>query len=247
MDFMLMDSAGNALAAFETRPEAIKAFQMLLGDDPTAKDEVALLAFNRLGFAVGEPLVAADVSPDTAVEVAITERSGAASTAPPSHLGQPTQSAPCRCSGTRRSRLFLGSRREGEIRQSSWPSPFRVSRHSYRLSGWSGCGPMLMPTGKVTGVPRLSPGGRPTSNPISITIGTSPSVPAAITGSPSESTRLEPHLTLLHSRPVPGNLDQDAHRALQSAPAAYAQLPPDGIELALGCLVLCSQHHCSPS
>ncbi len=72
MDFMLMDSAGNALAAFETRPEAIKAFQMLLGDDPTAKDEVALLAFNRLGFAVGEPLVAADVSPDTAVEVAIT-------------------------------------------------------------------------------------------------------------------------------------------------------------------------------
>lgn len=69
MDYMLIDGYGNAVEAFQDRQAAETALLALVAEDHAAAHEVALLAFDSRGVAVGEPLVAADLQPESAVEL----------------------------------------------------------------------------------------------------------------------------------------------------------------------------------
>ena len=73
MDYMLMDNFGNALEAFDDRDAAEKALIALINDDLDAAHEVALLAFDSRGVAVGEPVVAADLRPEMAVLLTLSD------------------------------------------------------------------------------------------------------------------------------------------------------------------------------
>jgi len=73
MNFMLMDNSGNGLDAFSDEAQAIEAFVRLLKEDRSAALDVALLAFDDRGVAVGEPMVGADLLPETAVEVQLKD------------------------------------------------------------------------------------------------------------------------------------------------------------------------------
>lgn len=69
MDYMLVDTTGNALDAFSDRTAAEKALLALVADDRAAASEVTLLAFDRRGVVVGEAIVAADLRPEAAVSI----------------------------------------------------------------------------------------------------------------------------------------------------------------------------------
>ncbi len=73
MDYMLVDSSGNALDAFENEADALKVFARLLKEDKTVALEVALFSFDERGVVVGEPIVGADVLPEAAVEVELED------------------------------------------------------------------------------------------------------------------------------------------------------------------------------
>ena len=73
MDYMLVDSTGNALDAFQDESLAIKAFAQLLNEDNAAAREVVLLAFDERGVAVGEPIVGADILPEAAVQLELND------------------------------------------------------------------------------------------------------------------------------------------------------------------------------
>jgi len=75
MDYMLVDSTGNALDAFENEADALKAFVRLLKEDPAVALEVALFTFDERGVVVGEPTVGADLLPEAAVEVELDDAS----------------------------------------------------------------------------------------------------------------------------------------------------------------------------
>ena len=66
-----MDSAGNAVDAFESDGAALMAFAALIRDDPTFAKDLALFAFGDDGRALGEPLVAADLLPEAVTETVI--------------------------------------------------------------------------------------------------------------------------------------------------------------------------------
>jgi hypothetical protein len=69
MDYMLVDSSGNALDGFSDRDRAEAAFRQLLTEDPQAAYDVVLLTYDRRGVVVGEPVVAADLQPESAVRL----------------------------------------------------------------------------------------------------------------------------------------------------------------------------------
>jgi hypothetical protein len=69
MDFMLMDTSGNAIDSYPRARDAEAALIALVDQDPSAAEEVALIAFDRRGVAVGEPVVVADLRPELAVEL----------------------------------------------------------------------------------------------------------------------------------------------------------------------------------
>ena len=71
MDFMIFDSAGNAVEAFTDEQVAIKALRSLVLEDPEASRHLALLAFDEEGNAVGEAVVAADVAPESATRLSL--------------------------------------------------------------------------------------------------------------------------------------------------------------------------------
>jgi hypothetical protein len=66
MDFMILDSAGNAVEAFESERDAIKALLGIADEDRRAAQHLAILAFDSDGDAIGEPLTVADVRPEAA-------------------------------------------------------------------------------------------------------------------------------------------------------------------------------------
>jgi hypothetical protein len=67
MDFMLLDSSGNAVDAFDTDAAAVHAFVALINHDPALARNIALIAFDDDGIAVGDPLIAADLMPDAVI------------------------------------------------------------------------------------------------------------------------------------------------------------------------------------
>lgn len=71
MNFMILDSNGNALDAFESYWAARDELRTMALDDPQAARDLALLAFDDDGLAVGEAVVAADVAPDVVSHVEI--------------------------------------------------------------------------------------------------------------------------------------------------------------------------------
>ena len=73
MDYMLVDSYGNAVDAFTDRRAAEIALVGLVEEDHAAAHEVALLSFDGRGVVVGEPLVAADLQPESAIELSLED------------------------------------------------------------------------------------------------------------------------------------------------------------------------------
>jgi hypothetical protein len=66
MDFMIFDSAGNAVESFETQRDAVVTLVDMAAQDPAVAQHLAVLAFDDEGEAVGEPITVADVRPDVA-------------------------------------------------------------------------------------------------------------------------------------------------------------------------------------
>ena len=75
MDYMIMDSAGNALEAFESDAAAIAAMISIARSDASAAHHVAVIAFDEHGDAIGEPLTVADVEPEAATTVVLASAS----------------------------------------------------------------------------------------------------------------------------------------------------------------------------
>jgi hypothetical protein len=71
MNFMIVDSNGNALDAFESYSAARNELRAMAFEDPRAARDLALLTFNDNGLAVGEAVVAADVAPEVLGEISI--------------------------------------------------------------------------------------------------------------------------------------------------------------------------------
>ena len=70
MDFMIFDSAGNAVEAFgRDQVAAAKALVAMVREDPDASRHLAILAFDEHGEAVGEPVTIADILPEMASTV----------------------------------------------------------------------------------------------------------------------------------------------------------------------------------
>lgn len=65
---MILDSAGNALAAFADEWSARAALHAMIKVEPDAADHVVLLAYGDDGIPVGEALSPADVAPAVNVE-----------------------------------------------------------------------------------------------------------------------------------------------------------------------------------
>ena len=68
MEYMILDSAGNALASFEDEASARATLHAMAMVEPDAADEIALLAYDEEGMPVGEALFAWDLSPAVTVE-----------------------------------------------------------------------------------------------------------------------------------------------------------------------------------
>lgn len=68
MEYMILDSAGNALASFEDEATARATLHAMVMVEPDAADETVLLAYDDGGMPVGEALFAWDVSPAVTVQ-----------------------------------------------------------------------------------------------------------------------------------------------------------------------------------
>lgn len=64
MNFMIFDSTGNAIDAFDDGDQARIALREMIIADPSAATELALFAFDESGSVVGEAEIAADVVPE---------------------------------------------------------------------------------------------------------------------------------------------------------------------------------------
>ena len=71
MDYMIMDSAGNAVEAFDSDAAAIAALVSIARSDADAAHHLAVIAFDEHGDAMGEPLTVADVEPEAATTVVL--------------------------------------------------------------------------------------------------------------------------------------------------------------------------------
>jgi hypothetical protein len=68
MDYMILDSAGNALASFEDELTARATLHAIAAVDPDAAEHVALLAYDDAGMPVGDALTVVDCDPPVSVE-----------------------------------------------------------------------------------------------------------------------------------------------------------------------------------
>jgi len=66
MEFMILDSAGNALAAFDDQLLARAALHAMVAVEPDAAEHVAMLAYDDEGMPVGDAVMAIDVPPPVA-------------------------------------------------------------------------------------------------------------------------------------------------------------------------------------
>jgi hypothetical protein len=72
MDFMIMDSAGNAVESFESDSDATRALLEMAESDERAAKHLALLAFDGDGNVVGDPLTVADLRPEAATTLVMS-------------------------------------------------------------------------------------------------------------------------------------------------------------------------------
>lgn len=75
MDFMIFDSAGNAVESFETQRDAVVTLVDMAAQDPAVAQHLAVLGFDDEGEAVGEPITVADVRPDVATTLVMVGES----------------------------------------------------------------------------------------------------------------------------------------------------------------------------
>jgi hypothetical protein len=68
MDYMILDSAGNALAAFEDELTARATLHAIVALEPDAAEHIVLLAYDEQGMPVGEALSVEDCDPPVSVE-----------------------------------------------------------------------------------------------------------------------------------------------------------------------------------
>lgn len=68
MQYMIFDSAGNALASFDDEGRAHATLYSILRIEPDAAEHVALLAYDDDGMPVGDALTVFDVPPPVSVE-----------------------------------------------------------------------------------------------------------------------------------------------------------------------------------
>lgn len=61
MRFMILDQTGNAVDAFDNGHDARAALRAMVIVDASSASELALVAFDEGGHAVGEPEIAADI------------------------------------------------------------------------------------------------------------------------------------------------------------------------------------------
>jgi hypothetical protein len=69
---MIFDSAGNAVEAFDTDRDAMRALLLMVREDRDAARHLAILTFDSDGEAVGDPITVADLMPEMATEVILT-------------------------------------------------------------------------------------------------------------------------------------------------------------------------------
>lgn len=72
MHYMVMDTGGNAISAFESGADAMLGFEQIVREHPDSAPHIALLAFDEDGEAVGDALVAADVAPELVTRLALS-------------------------------------------------------------------------------------------------------------------------------------------------------------------------------
>ncbi len=68
MEYMILDSGGNALASFTDETTARATLHAIVRVDPDAADYVVLLAYGDDGMPVGDAMGAIDVPPTFSVE-----------------------------------------------------------------------------------------------------------------------------------------------------------------------------------
>jgi len=66
MSFMIFDSAGNAVDAFDDERQAVVALLSMVREDYDVIRHLAILAFDSAGEAVGEPVTVANLLPELA-------------------------------------------------------------------------------------------------------------------------------------------------------------------------------------
>lgn len=71
MNYMILDSAGNAVEAFDTEREARAALIAFVREDAEAGQHLAILAFDEEGEAFGEPVTVGDLIPELAMHVTL--------------------------------------------------------------------------------------------------------------------------------------------------------------------------------
>jgi hypothetical protein len=69
MDFMIMDTAGNTIESYDSEVAATRALLAFAQDDDQTATQLAILAFDDEGEAVGDPLTVADLSPEAATKL----------------------------------------------------------------------------------------------------------------------------------------------------------------------------------
>lgn len=80
MDYLLMDSAGNAVDSFDNWPDAVTVLREMVTERPSAALDLAILPFDDEGQPAGEATTAAEVVPAAAHRLELT-----------AHLGQKWQ------------------------------------------------------------------------------------------------------------------------------------------------------------
>ena len=71
MDFMIFDTAGNAVESYATQREAVVALIAMAAEDDRVAQCLAVVAFDADGDAIGEPLTLADVRPEAATRLVL--------------------------------------------------------------------------------------------------------------------------------------------------------------------------------
>ena len=68
MDYMILDSTGNALASFDDELTARATLHAIVAVEPDAAEHVVLLAYDDQGMPAGDALTVVDCPPPVSVE-----------------------------------------------------------------------------------------------------------------------------------------------------------------------------------